>query len=480
MVRTREFGLVGRWVVAAGLLLTAGLFSADRVSAADPDWFGATPRIVSTGSSQQAWRPDVAVGPSHQVVVVYSDGPRMTQRDIYAARSADGGRSWSAPSAISTTVAGSLLPDVLFAGEQLVAAWVEQAADVTFTIATARYSPATDRWLMQPVPMTPGQAAPRPRMAAGAGRLHMVFNAGSEASPDIYYTTRLLTSTVWAAPTLAYTHTDVSGSWYPSIAVSPDGQTLHMVWEERTSALERQILHTTAAVTSAGVDWHTTVAALSSAGALSLWPAVAVGSEGVPHVVWAEETIGASSACGATREHYIRYTRRDAGTGLWQAALRIDANPVCANEPNPKDLTPALALAALRGGGYQICVAYHGFRPGGSAEEVLLSCTPSSPLGWSAPQNVSQSYASSAMSIFPALGSDERGRLYMAWQEQAGDNAQTDYEAYYARSAWDLFLPTSRRQAQVLPLRAIAARAPQVRPARGTAPRLALGAEGLF
>lgn len=454
MMRLVTYRGSGSW--AGALCLVALLSLTPNAQRVAPDWPGTLPRDISQSQNGSALRPAIAAGADGWVFAVWSDGSTAIERDIHAAYSTDGGYRWSQPPRlITSTVPASILPDVVAAGDRVIVAWTDEQYSPTpsrrIYEAEAEPEGAEWTWTVRQLPMDPWQAHTRPQLAVGAGRLHMVFTAGGENEADVYHAMRWLTDTAWLTPTIAYTHVAGLGSWYPSLALSADGSVLHMVWEERDSSDVSAVLYMSGTVSNTTVTWHTPAVTLSTGITLSVWPAVAVGKDGFVHAVWGEKVSGASSACGSTvKEQYVRYRRFDPATGQWSPAVRVNEEPACVNVVNPTDLSPRIVVVEPVGAEPQVCVVWHGFWPGGQAEEVWLSCScyRCAQMQWSRPQNVSRSGGTEQMSIIPAVAVDTGGELHIVWQERTGQSAILNYQAYYSRSLpFRHFLPVVMREA---------------------------------
>jgi len=433
--------LAHRWLAWPAALLVAGLMVGVVVAAADSDWDGTEPRDVSHSSLDQAWQPVIAAGSSGRMVTAWSDqrseeGPRV----IYTISSDDNGRTWSTAVAVAETADTSGLPDAVIVGDQVFVAWYDQANTYPYstTIHEAEVATGAEHRIPGPLSSTPT----RPSLAAGGGRLHVVFSGGASNIPDICHVMRSLTATAWPTATVVYTHTG-TGSWNPMLAVGPGGKTLHMVWEERASQSERAIIYMRGTVNDDDVDW-TSPLTLSTGITLSVWPAIAADTRGNLHVVWGEQV---GSGALQERKHYIRYMRYDAASDLWSTAIRIDPALVSVNERNPTNSVPSLALTE-RDDQVTVCVAWHGFREGGHvepAEEVLLSCSEDGGQSWADPQNMSRSPGAEAISILPSITFDALGQLHGVWQERTGESAIFDYQIYHTHALSLVFLPLVMR-----------------------------------
>jgi len=412
------------------------------IAATDPYWPGTLPSNLSNSPQDMARQPDVASGASGHMVAVWGDQRTATETaagiwNIYTASSSDSGHTWSAPQVVSETAEESLLPAVLTVGDRDLVAWVDH--DPAHVIYEAEIGQSAVRAV--PLPGAFRQTNTRPFLAASEDRVYLAFNGSITPTtiPDIFVTSRLLTETTWATATVVYTHTAINGSWYPALAPSPDGKTLHLVWEERTTMHRRAILYITGTVSGADVDWHYPAVELSTGITNAIYPNIAVDSAGDVHVVWGE-VIG--TGFPYEQDQYVRYVRYDVAGGQWLSpSVRIDDDLIRVNKDKPTYIAPSLAL--FGGGDVKLCVSWHGFREGGSVEEVLVNCSEDGGDSWGATQNVSRSAGDDwSVSILPSIAFDALGRLHSVWQERAGDDLFEDYEIYWSRELEHLlFLP---------------------------------------
>ncbi len=446
------------WLAWLGALLAMGLVAGVSVAAcgetlassvepfsqtaSDPDWDGTEPENISASEPDLARQPDIAAGSSGRMAIVWSDQRSAeTQRNIYAVLSDDNGRTWPAtPQAIAGTEDDSLLPDALVVGDRVFVTWVD--GDPPIAIYEAERA-ETGTWEVHRMPSPVPLSATRPRLATGADKLHVVFNAGGGNQPDILYAARPLTAAAWPTATIVYTHTG-TGSWYPTLAVGPGEDSLHMVWEERSALDARAIMYMSGTVDGADVGW-TLPLTLSTGITLSVWPDIVADSSGNLHVVWGEQ-VGTGAV--ERREQYVRYARYDAATSSWSVKEEpIDLDPVKVNQLRPTDIAPRLALLE-RDGRVTVCVAWHGFRVGEQvepAEEVLLSCSRDGGRYWPPPQNVSRSPGQDEISIAPFVAFDALGRLHTVWEERVGASVVYNYEIYHAYACSRVFLPLVMR-----------------------------------
>lgn len=436
--RTRQV----RWWLAWPIALGAAVLMAGAVIAAtDPDWGGTKPRDISHSPRNQVAQPVIEAGSSGRMVVVWSDQwSEGGSRDIYVTSSGDNGHTWSLATVVTQTADESNLPGAVIVGDQVFVTWCDQAG--TYPNTAIIYEAEVVSHAVRRIPGPPSSTSTRPSLAASASRLHVVFSGGTFNQPDIRHAMRPLTATVWPTATVVYTHTG-TGSWYPMLAIGPEENTLHMVWEERALQLRRAIMYMRGVVNGNSVDWTSPIT-LSTGITLSVWPAIAAGAGGNLHVVWGEQ-VGAGQVYD--RKHYMRYTRYDEASGTWSAAVRIDPEPVNVNQLYPTDSAPSLTLLE-KDGQVTVCVAWHGFREGEQvepAEEVLLSCSRDGGHSWTRPQNMSRSAGEYAISIRSSIVFDALGQLHGVWQERTGEYAMFDYQVYHTYALSQVFLPLVMR-----------------------------------
>lgn len=430
-------------------VVTAGLSTAAAIAASDPRWVGTVPANISHSDTKETFHPVIAVGSSDLIVAAWSEVPaEESLLDVYLTRSDDAGSRWSAAAPVSPAPTSTQqLPDTLVvADDQIFVAWAEKHGDeppTTFTVHEAQ--PGRNRRLI-PIPQAdaPSRITTGPRLAAGPDRLHVVFNAGREASSHIHHSSRPLAETTWPAATRIYTSTGGDLSWFPVLAVSTDGKDLHVVWEEKPSGASRRIRYLHGTAEESYTEWVTSPITLSS-DLSSVKPDVAVSSRGDVHVIWAE-------ADSNQAPYYVAYRRYDAAAESWTAVRRIDPRPVSVNQISPNESAPRLALWE-RGHGVRLCVAWHGFRiseeneeEGSDAEDVLVSCSDDGGDTWLPPSKISvfpdgQS-ENQQPSVRPSIIFDTSGILHTVWQQRIeADDDERSYDIYYAREMNRVFLP---------------------------------------
>jgi len=438
VVDQRTQPTLGRLAGPLAALALAALMttvSVAAITATDPAWHGTTPENISNSSYDMARQPDIAVGPTGQMLVVWGDGPSKDELDIYVTDNAGG--TWATPQLISETTPSSRYPDLLVAGADVFVAWAD-----TSVIHEAKRTGGTweVRQVLSPVPLI--AAGTQARLAASTDRLHVVFNARETGVSDIYHASRLA-GTTWPMATCIYTSTEM-GAWSPAMIAGPD-ETLHIVWKEELFS-QRAIMYISGTVAGANVNWVPAIT-LSTGIAQSQLPDIAVDPGGNVHVVWGEKVTD-----GDDDLYYVRYTRYDESAGSWSAPVRIDPLPVQVNTDLPTHIAPRLAWWE-EDSQVTVCVAWYGFRgddTDSEAEDILLRCSQDGGNDWTGTtRNVSRSRdvpeTGWGISFLPSATFDQNGWLHLVWQERAGSAIVSDYEIYHSHAQHLVYLPLVMR-----------------------------------
>ena len=426
------------WIVTLLLLgLTTGVVVVAQTTI--PNWWGTEPTNISGDLPIQSWQPVIASDPSSGLLVVAWSNPPSegAKNNIYTSHSTDNGYSWSDPTEIIATAMDSFKPDLTIAQDQIFVTWAEAEEASTPIIYEAERTPSTS-WEIHQIPISQSlDISARPHLAIGGGKLHIVFS--DEKDANILYVARPITANTWMTATTIYTHT-VSNEYsrYPVLAVAPDGQTLHLVWQESTfDTGEDVIKYMQGQASGDSVVWGP-VDILSQRNQDMVEPDIVIDSGGNVHVIWVE--VGALG----TDEQYIRYTHNTGGSWM-TPTMRIDPDQVRVHDSLPYFVTPKIAAW---GAGEQmaLCVVWHGYRTDdvieGATEEILATCSYDMGNSWPPPKNVSHSSANDwSFSINPSIAFDIAGQLQVVWQEHAVDGLAQDYQIYYSHAVNVIFLP---------------------------------------
>lgn len=220
---------------------------------------------------------------------------------LYVARSTDGGRSFNAPVNASTTLgkfAGTCEccnTALAVSPEGNVFATFRSNIDNNRDIFIARsldggttfttIKAASESWQINACPMTGSSVA-----LDGAGTLHIVWRDSrpSSGGKDYVYYTTLLSGASTCAPDRKLSRT-TSKSNYPSVAVAPDGGVICAFQDNRNDAAD--IFFVTS--TDGGATFSRDAKLTHETGTTRQeFPAVAVGTDGTPFVVWQDSRLG--------------------------------------------------------------------------------------------------------------------------------------------------------------------------------------------
>jgi hypothetical protein len=138
----------------------------------------------------------------------------------------------------------------------------------------------------------------------------------------------------------------------------------------------------------------------------SRYPAIAVGSSGILHVVWNDNSAG---------NHEIFYKRSTNGGTTWSQNKRLTFTP--ANSTNPAIATDPFG---------RVHVVWHDY-PGGDSEICYARSTDGGTT-WAALKRLSWS---SSDTDDPAVASDVSGNVHVVWTDSTPGN----WEIYYRKSA---------------------------------------------
>ena len=172
-------------------------------------------------------------------MIVWTDEPVANGRDIYFVSGVGG--AWSTPQVISNTAESSLFPYVLAVDDQHFVAWVDGISPQDRELFEAKIGTGETR----AVPSPAAAELLQPCLAASTDRLHVVFGASNVGVPDLYHSSRPLAGGAWAQAQLIHASPIFYESADPALAADPDGNTMHLVWENK--GIDLRSIHTSCA-----------------------------------------------------------------------------------------------------------------------------------------------------------------------------------------------------------------------------------------
>ncbi len=411
---------------------------------------------VSETLSDKAIFPTFGLASDNEAVYLAWGDERDGQDNIYYVASPDGGRNWGTVQPLIQTAQNSSRPSLVVSGTMPYFVWAEALEGDPINRATMLMPLGASQPISIPNDHT--RFASTPRLAQGDdGSLHLALQGGQSNQTDVLYTSWRPGLTTWPPASVVVTHTAI-GAGNPAIAV--DGQTIHLVWQEKLSPNDSRIYYMRGQREGSNVAWETPTP-LSDEAYISVRPAIALG-EGTIHVAWGEQTdsdkyraylpillratslatpsnIGRRQTTPASPDqliplnrHYVRHTWFDIEENRWAYPKRINRLAMSTNNIAPTDIAPAL----VAGPSGVVCLAWHGFYLGVAteAEEIYVTCSTDRGNRWGPLLNVSKS--TDLISIRPAMALGQDGTLHVAWQELASPTAdpKEEYQVYYTRS----------------------------------------------
>jgi hypothetical protein len=404
------------------------ILSATAILALDPTWDEAGVSI-NLSQSGDAKPPTLALGPDGEVAVAWGGNG---EKHIFLAR--HDGENWNTTVLTPTEETDTWNPNLVYTGTQLLAAWMQTGAtgnDVMQYDVDIGMSPQRI--------ITSVYGIIFPRMAVNTEGIHMIFAATHDpnmsSKGDLYYTYRAAGTSTWITPTVVITHAQASapndgGIRFPTLALSPDGQSLHIVWEQIIALAEDPYIQYTVWYVSGTWNFGEqqfhfgSPMQLSEAARNAVLPAIAVDEADRVHVTWIELYGGSVTH---PEGQYVNYRRL--ASSQWTPAIRVDPVHVIINGTKP-----TWSMAAVDTRGDTLCVTWHGYRGNlgdSGKEEVLLRCSRNGGQSWD-PMTVNVSNTPDRFSFCPDIHMDETGRIHIVWQEhQGGPDLNTNYDAYY-------------------------------------------------
>ncbi|MEA3308792.1 MAG: hypothetical protein U9Q70_04680 [Chloroflexota bacterium] len=350
----------------------------------------------------------------------------------------------------TSTIDDVWAPALAYTGTQLLAAWVE--GDYSEPVGTlyqqdigAGESP---RALLADVY---GYTAPR--LQAVVNGQHLIIAAAKNSNDfskcDLYHIYRPPGQATWLTPTQIITRSQVvssgiGGIWYPDMALTPDGETMYLAWEQ-TIDNRRSVWFTAGSWQdeTQQFDWEVPIR-LSLEGIKAVRPKITCSTSGDVHVAWVEQVSWSDPEDpGKTATlQYINYRRLSANAEwtptLDQQARRLDPDHVQVNT-----YRPTWSTISLVSNGNSICATWHGYRAEpleSGNEEIFMNCSHNRGLTWS-DLIINVSETPEHLSLFPAMSFDGTA-LHIAWEEyQGGGDYRFNYDTFYRVGA----LPTTQK-----------------------------------
>lgn len=248
-------------------------------------------------------------------------------------------------------------------------------------------------------------AGRRPALAAGSGRLHLVYQ-GLQKGDNLYYRSSS-DGIKWSAETNVSNTPDISVD--PAISANQDG-TVCVAWLENCRDHKSNDIYASVSQDN-GKTWSKAVDVSHTPGR-SAYPAVAAGPNGELHLLWSDTT-------ESRAEPDIFYAHSSDGGNNWSKARSLAHTHKVVGPPQ-------LAL----GSDHQVYAVWSDATVGSDKADIFA--IHGSGDKWSEPANISNS---KDMSSDPSVAITSDGKVCVAWLEDCPDHSSNDI--YYSLSGAD-------------------------------------------
>ena len=284
-------------------------------------------------------------------------------------------------------------PTIMYTGTQLSVAWME--GDYRTPKGTLYQHDIGSEEPPQALFSSLLYGYTAPRLQVGANGQHLILAAADNKDDfskcDMYYLYRPAGSDSWFTPTQIITNTQVSpsssvgGIWYPDAALSPDGETIYLIWEQ-TIDFRRSIWFAMGNWQSQEeqFNWQDPLR-LSLEGIKAVRPKIAFSSSGDVHVAWVEQTVFKIDDAQDATLQYIKY-RRLSDNLEWHPSLENESLSIDPNHVQVNTYRPTWSAIDIASDEESVCIAWHGYRadPGATGnEEIFMNCSHDKGKNWS-------------------------------------------------------------------------------------------------
>ena len=256
-------------------------------------------------TSGQSVRPAIAIDSTDAIHVVWQDSS-PGNHEIYYKSSKDGGVTWSATQNLTSTLGGSMSPTVAIgSGDSVHVVW-QDSTPGNWEIHYKRSTDGGTTWGgARRLTWTDGESL-NPAIASG-DNTHVVWEEEESGNYEIYYKRSTDGGTTWGtAKRLTWTS---AGSFAPAIAMGTSGQ-VHVAWSDDAPGNDEIYYRRS---TDGGATWSAARRLTWTTGG-SFVPTIAVDSSDQVHIAWHDDTSG---------DNEIYYKMSTDGGTTWSAAIRL-------------------------------------------------------------------------------------------------------------------------------------------------------------
>jgi len=365
--------------------------------------WSANTRLNDDTGSALSWQPAIAAD-ADAVYAAWAD-ERNGNRDIYFARSTDGGATWNANTRLDDDpgTAGQQNPAIAADADAVYATWEDERngnRDIYFARSTDGGATWSANVQVNDDPGTAGQYDPA--LAADADAVYVVWTDWRNGNGDIYFAKSTDGGATWSANVRL--NDDPGSAWQWSPAIAADANAVYAAWEDERNG-NRDIYF--ARSTDGGATWSANVQVNDDTGTASYWSSPIIAAADAVYVAWTDERNGNGD---------IYFAQSTDGGATWSADVRVDDDTGTAWQQDP-----AIAAAANA-----VYAAWTDRRDGN--RDIYFARSTDGGATWSANTRLNDD-PGTVWLLDPAIAADADA-VYVVWEGWHNN----DSDIYFARS----------------------------------------------
>jgi hypothetical protein len=370
------------------------------------------PREVSQSEEDASRGPALSVDGSGRLHLLWMDDA-TGQANPYYVRSDDGGSSWAIREVIAAgrpSYQGSLA--VGTDGVAQACWWEESGQPPQYELLYARRSALG--WGVNETVVITTSAIQEPSIADTGDTVHIVWSDQLAPHFNLYYSRKAESGGTWADPVII---TDTHISSLHAKTVADGAGNLHVVWQENTMP-GNEIMYISGTVEAEHTTWSAPVTVTEKIAPNATSPQLAVGQDGMVHVVFAVDVSGQQDTQDVYHAVFPISDTDEISPTL------IPGSRVEISQQLPNYASPSIAVAAPN----DVHVAWNGLQDGDVWDRIYYAVSHDGGTFWSEPLAISENDVWS--DGFPAVA-DDGTLVHLVWQQQELVN---DNDIYYAHS----------------------------------------------
>ncbi len=376
------------------------------------------PKEVSQSGDDASRGPALAVDGSGRLHFLWMDDS-TGQAEPYYVRSDDGGSSWTVREVIATSHPSYQGALAVGSDGSAHACWWEESRPQYELLYARRYALG---WGVQETVVITDSDIQEPTIVDAGDLVHIVWSDKLSSHFDLFYSWKVESGSTWADPDFV---TDTLFSSLRARMTADGDGNLHLVWQE--NADPNEIMYISGTVEAGHTTWSVPVTVSEKIDPNATSPQLAVGENGIVHVVFAVDVPGQQDTQDV---YYAVFPISD--TGEISPTL-IPGSRVEISQQLPNYASPSVALGEPN----DVHVAWNGLLAGDVWDRIYCAVSHDGGTSWSEPLAISENDAHS--DDFPIVATD--GTLvHMVWQQQ---ELLQDNDIYYAHTlplVWHLAL----------------------------------------